>query len=331
MQKIILLLTVLCLSLALAGTSLAGSLDIPVKGAGLSIGNSQTFAGLRLNFKDADLKRIDGVTVSIWKPEESPFGHINGISLGIGGTRAEQGAGLTTNFISCEFERFDGIALCGIGGGVGDMSGIGLGGLGLGGDDLTGIFAAGLGLGGDDMTGIFAAGLGVGGDDMTGIGAAGLGFGGNDMTGVFAAGLGMGGDDMTGVFMSGLGIGGDDMTGIFASGLGIGGDSLAGIFVAGLGLGGDSLTGLAVAGLGVGGDTVSGVAVGACQKQHERAADRDLQPDGKPARRADRVVELRGQQSVGSQVATRGQRSFLTACQRITGGGCCQSGLDSIC
>ncbi|MBC8426172.1 hypothetical protein H8E07_18820 [bacterium] len=64
MRKIILLITALCLSLTLTGPSLAGSLDIPVRGAGLSIGNSRTFTGLGVSSAVAGVETLQGALIT---------------------------------------------------------------------------------------------------------------------------------------------------------------------------------------------------------------------------------------------------------------------------
>ena len=63
--------------------SLSQSLDIPVKGYGISFGNSKKFAGLRFNFRDKRVDRIDGVNFTLWKAEENEDALMRGISLGI--------------------------------------------------------------------------------------------------------------------------------------------------------------------------------------------------------------------------------------------------------
>ncbi|MCB0293025.1 MAG: hypothetical protein KDH97_22410, partial [Calditrichaeota bacterium] len=46
------LLVLFALPQSLWGAESGGSLDIPVKGSGLSIGNSKRFNGVRINFRD---------------------------------------------------------------------------------------------------------------------------------------------------------------------------------------------------------------------------------------------------------------------------------------
>ena len=47
------------------------SLDIPVKGYGISFGNSKKFTGLRFNFRDKRVDRIDGMNITLWKADEN--------------------------------------------------------------------------------------------------------------------------------------------------------------------------------------------------------------------------------------------------------------------
>ena len=41
------------------------SLDIPVKGYGISFGNSKKFTGFRLNFRDRQVREINGINVTL--------------------------------------------------------------------------------------------------------------------------------------------------------------------------------------------------------------------------------------------------------------------------
>ena len=82
------LLSLFLVMFCIVGIAGAGSLDIPVHGYGLSFGNSTEFSGLRFNWRDHDLQRIDGITVSFWAPDKHPTGTIRGLSLGLCGTAA---------------------------------------------------------------------------------------------------------------------------------------------------------------------------------------------------------------------------------------------------
>ena len=61
----------------------AQSLDFPSKCWGLSIGNSKEFTGLRFNFRDSQVKSIDGVNITLWQPrKDNEEAVITGLSFG---------------------------------------------------------------------------------------------------------------------------------------------------------------------------------------------------------------------------------------------------------
>ena len=235
------------------------SLDIPVRGYGISLGNSSRFTGLRLNFSDRGVERINGITASIWVPGSNPNSEFNGISLGLLGIKGDRFNGITVAGIGMATGDIHGAAAALIGIGAADVTGIAVGGLGLGVENLTGVAIGGLGVGAESIRGVALGLIGVGaGKRFDGFGFAGLGMGGEEFNGVFLAGLGLGGTDMTGLFIAGLGMGGDNLTGVFASLLGMGGEHLKGIFVTGIGMGGQVIEGITVAGFGQGADYFRG-------------------------------------------------------------------------
>ena len=73
--------------------SYSKALNIPFRYYGLSIGNSSYFNGVRINFSDRFVNRINGINITFW-PDRSQsfkkwynneaeyFSQINGISLG---------------------------------------------------------------------------------------------------------------------------------------------------------------------------------------------------------------------------------------------------------
>ncbi len=65
------------------------SLDLPVRGYGISFGNAARFNGLRFNLSDAGLDRINGVNITLWKPGKPVTGTVNGLALGIVGPAAD--------------------------------------------------------------------------------------------------------------------------------------------------------------------------------------------------------------------------------------------------
>ena len=65
------------------------ALNFPFKKYGISIGNSYKFTGIRINFADKNVKRINGLNVTFWakgkkRGQKDPnTAVVNGISLGI--------------------------------------------------------------------------------------------------------------------------------------------------------------------------------------------------------------------------------------------------------
>jgi hypothetical protein len=94
------------------------SLDLTVNGVGLSVGDSRRVTGLRLNFRDTRLDRVNGINATIWHPEEGGAGDIHGMALGIPSTGGRTIKGLSLGILGVSAEE--------------KMSGIGIGGIGLG-------------------------------------------------------------------------------------------------------------------------------------------------------------------------------------------------------
>lgn len=162
--------TLIGLSLVLAVISghslLAQSLDIPSKKWGLSFGNSKEWTGLRFNFRDSRVRRVDGVNFTLWMPrKDNKDAVISGLSLGVipGGGHVR---GIQIGLLGVSAEA--------------NLAGLNIGGLGVGaGDNLTGINIGGLGVGaGENVAGVCIGGLGVGaGGDLKGLAFGGLGVG----------------------------------------------------------------------------------------------------------------------------------------------------------
>jgi hypothetical protein len=250
----------------------AQSVDIGVQHTGISIGNSRTWNGIRLNWRDSDVRRVNGLNVTIWKPAENPDFEMNGITAGLWGPDAATINGIALGIGGVVAEHaLNGVAVAGLGAvSNGDLNGIALAGLGVVTQgSMNGIALAGLGtVAQGDLRGISAAGLGLVGGGMYGINLAGLGVvGQRDMVGLNVAGLGVvGQQSMTGINVAGLGVVAErDMTGINVAGLGtVAQGNLRWINVAGLGLvaNGD-MQGINVAGLAVvGTGRVDGISVG---------------------------------------------------------------------
>jgi hypothetical protein len=227
----------------------------------ISIGNYPAVNGLRLNFRDDGLQRVNGANVTIWTPYDPASGTVKGLALGLPLTGARE---------------IDGVATGLLGVGVDDgMSGVVLAPIGAGaGHSIRGIALAGVGIGGGgNLSGLIIGGVGAGaGGNLNGIvlGGVGAGAGGNG-TGLIASGVGAGlGGNMRGVLLGGVGAGvGGNITGVAIGGVGAGaGGSIKGLAVGGVGIGaGESIRGIAIAGVGVGAPLLHGgfaaLAVGA--------------------------------------------------------------------
>lgn len=231
------------------------SVDLTVNGTGISIGDSRGVNGLRINFRDTRLERVNGVNITAWTPTRTSGGIVNGAAIGIPGTGAAEINGL-------------GIGIGGVGTGR-RFRGIGIGGLGIGGGGtVEGLLIGGLGVGsGGGVRGISVGGLGVGsGGDIIGFSVGGLGVGGGGrVRGISVGGIGVGGPgDITGLSIGGVGVGGGgNIRGISIGGIGVGGGgSLAGLTIAGVGIGNvGGIRGVQVAGVGIGSTRVDGITV----------------------------------------------------------------------
>lgn len=237
-----------------AFNSHAQGVGIPSKKGGIGFGNLPVFTGLRFNYRDKNVEKINGINVSIWQPkdEDDQTGTVNGISIGLPlamGTENRNGLG---------------VGIFGVGA-KNNLSGINLGGLGIGaGGDVKGLNIGGLGIGsGGNLVGISVGGLGVGsGGDVKGINLGGLGVGaGGNLKGFSFGTLGVGaGENVSGITIGGLGVGaGENLSGINIGGLGVGaGGTVSGITFGGLGVGaGKELKGIAFSVLAVGSSKVT--------------------------------------------------------------------------
>jgi len=244
------------------------SLDIPVKGYGISFGNSKKFAGLRFNFRDKRVDRIDGMNITLWKADENEDAIMRGISLGILPEAGDMGYLQLGIGVVAEYQ-LSGISIGILGAGAGrDMDGINIGGLGAGaGQNMTGVNIGGLGAGaGQNVIGLNIGGLGAGaGQNAVGVNIALLGAGaGQNLYGITIAGLGAGaGQNVSGITFGGLAAGaGQNMTGINLGGLAVGaGQELRGLSVAVLGVGAPTVKGVTLAGGVIGGMEITGLSV----------------------------------------------------------------------
>jgi len=188
---------------------LAAQIDLTVDHKGLAIGDVPRVIGVRLNYRDRRLERVDGINATIWSPyEHGSRGLVRGVALGVPVTGADRidGVGIGILGVGAQ-DRFRGIGIgaAGVGSG-GDLEGLMIGGLGVGsGHDITGIGVGGLGIGSSGtLRGAFVGGFGAGsGADIEGIVVGGLGAGASgDMTGIVVGGLGAGARNVRGALVS---------------------------------------------------------------------------------------------------------------------------------
>src|SRR4051812_2040509 len=114
------------LSLLAAVPAGAQGLDLTVNHIGLGIGEVPRVIGLRLNYRDRHLERVDGVNATIWTPYgNGGNGVVNGVALGVPVTGAA---------------RIDGLAIGILGVGARErIRGVGIGAAGIGAETLQGL------------------------------------------------------------------------------------------------------------------------------------------------------------------------------------------------
>lgn len=124
------------------------SLDLGTNNSGISFGNSPVWNGIRFNFSDCGIKEINGINITLWKPEENPGSKIKGIALGLSPFAGEL-HGISLGILASVAED--------------KMQGINFGGLALvSGGNINGINFGGLAaVAQEDMLGINLGGLAV--------------------------------------------------------------------------------------------------------------------------------------------------------------------------
>ena len=215
------------------------SLTLTIHNAGITFGDEPVVHGIRINYKDRNLRRVNGINMSMLSPNEIPNSKIRGLALGLPVTAAGSMKGLTVALGGiAATESLSGFSISGFGFGVGgNVSGVSMAGFGFGaGENVTGLSLAGLGFGvGKNLTGVSLAGFGFGaGENITGLSLAGFGFGaGKNITGVSFTGLGVGaGGNIYGFSISGLGTrSGESVQGMHFAGLRIESTQLRGFTV----------------------------------------------------------------------------------------------------
>lgn len=149
-----------CLN-AQENTTNGKALNIPTRKFGISIGNSTVFNGIRINFADKNVKRINGLNMTFWvKSAQNQEAVVNGISMGVipaGGTMQPVNIGILGVGAHHDLNgmTFSGLFI----GGSGTMHGISTSGIFTEMNGITGIGISGLVLGGETINGIGIGGL----------------------------------------------------------------------------------------------------------------------------------------------------------------------------
>ena len=219
-------------------------LGLTVHDYGVSFGNAARVSGIRLNVQDAELERVNGINVTLWKPQDPMSCVVNGIQAGVlPGSESVNGVALgVAGVVTERRQRWLSV------GGLGVVSN----------RSMEGVAVSGLGtVANRDIAGLAVAGLGtVANRNIHGIAIAGLGTVANgEVAGVALGGLAT----VANGRFSGVGVGGlAVVTNGALRGVGVGGlATVANGSIAGAGIGGlavvtdGRLTGLGIGGLAV--------------------------------------------------------------------------------
>ena len=59
------------------------NIGLTIHDYGLSFGNAPRVNGIRLNVQDAELERVNGINITLWKPRQPFTGTVNGLQVGL--------------------------------------------------------------------------------------------------------------------------------------------------------------------------------------------------------------------------------------------------------
>src|SRR5437868_9843978 len=74
-------------------------LDLTINNTGIAIGDKPRVNGLRINFRDRRLDRVNGANVTIWSPYEPPSGVVTGFAIGLPATGAKTITGISVGVL----------------------------------------------------------------------------------------------------------------------------------------------------------------------------------------------------------------------------------------
>lgn len=117
------------------------SLTIGPKDNGLVIGNSKQCNGIRLNFWDKNVERVNGFNLSA----KTASNYTNGLSFGLTSNQDSVTNGVRIGGLINLGENFNGVCIGGLGTAANKINGLGIGGLLTYADTMNGLFISGLG------------------------------------------------------------------------------------------------------------------------------------------------------------------------------------------
>jgi hypothetical protein len=204
---LVIFLCLVCLNYPKAQDTVSNgkALNIPFKKYGISIGNSKEFNGLRLNFSDRFVWKINGVNITLWPDRTQSFSQwyngnahygsaINGLSIGfmpLAGSLNWVNFGILA--IGASPGNLTGFSFGGIASGANIINGFSLSGLITQSNNISGVALSGLLLAGiRGINGVVFSGLAVSLDvrDINGVASSlGMIYCGRNFTGLGITGI----------------------------------------------------------------------------------------------------------------------------------------------
>ena len=88
----------------------AGGLLLGYNDYGIGLGNVERVNGLRVNFRDAGLERVNGINLTLWTPGDNPRAVVNGASLNLLWAGGRDLNGLSVALVGLGAENIRGIS-----------------------------------------------------------------------------------------------------------------------------------------------------------------------------------------------------------------------------
>lgn len=136
------------------------ALNFPTRKFGISIGNSPEFNGVRINFADKHVKKVNGLNITFWPDPTQSIKQWSTGDVSYSSSICGISAGVLPLAGSMKFVN---IGLVGIAAAPGCLSGISMGGLGMAASAINGVSVCGLLTQANKINGIALAGLMLGG------------------------------------------------------------------------------------------------------------------------------------------------------------------------